>query len=382
MIRPPLAEPAAPLDAQQLARYSRHLNLPGVGELGQRRIANAKVLVIGAGGLGSPIASYLIAAGIGQLGIVDDDAVELSNLQRQIMHRQQDVGQPKVNSVQRLAQEQNSNVRIAAHHRKLEPGNAVQLFADYDLVIDGSDNFATRYLSSDAAELTGTPLVWGTLFQFSGQVSVFDPRTGPMLRDLFPEMPDADSVPSCAEGGVFGALCGVIGSVMCTEALKLITGIGTTLSGKLWLYDALETSVRTLDFAADPDRAPVAELGQYQSGSCALGEQVAELSIAQLRALQDREPVLIVDVREAWERRIVAIPGSCHLPLDELLAGGLEPLSGTHRSIVMACKSGARSVRAARFAAAQSQLAGMDIYSLQGGTLQWHQQVRGKTLDY
>src|SRR5690606_22615250 len=209
MTRAPLVSAGAELEPAELARYSRHLTLPGVGAEGQRLIANAKVLVIGAGGLGSPIASYLIAAGVGTLGVVDDDRVELSNLQRQIMHREHDVGRLKVDSVPRLAHELNQHVRITTVAQKLDETNAVALFSDYDLVIDGSDNFATRYLSNDAAEITGTPLVWGTLFQFSGQVSVFDPRTGPMLRDLFPEIPDADSVPSCAEGGVFGALCGV-----------------------------------------------------------------------------------------------------------------------------------------------------------------------------
>ena len=259
--RAPLVAPRTALDPAQLARYSRHLTLPGVGEEGQRRIAAARVLVIGAGGLGSPISSYLIAAGVGTLAIMDDDTVELSNLQRQIMHRQSDVGARKVDSVPRLAAQLNDQVQVVPLGQRLTPDNALELFAGYDLVIDGSDNFATRYLSNDAAELTGTPLVWGTLFQFSGQVSVFDPRTGPMLRDLFPEIPDADSVPSCAEGGVFGALCGVVGSIMAVEALKLITGTGETLSGKLWLYDALSAGVRTLSFERDPQRARCASWG-------------------------------------------------------------------------------------------------------------------------
>ncbi|WP_121867073.1 ThiF family adenylyltransferase [Glutamicibacter nicotianae] len=376
-----LVAPGPELAPEELARYSRHLSLPGVGEEGQRRIANAKVLVIGAGGLGSPIASYLVAAGIGTLGVVDHDTVELSNLQRQTMHRQQDVGRLKVESVRRMAHEQNRNVRVIAVDGKLDETNAVALFSDYDLVIDGSDNFATRYLSNDAAEITGTPLVWGTLFQFSGQVSVFDPRTGPMLRDLFPEIPDADSVPSCAEGGVFGALCGVIGSVMCTEALKLITGIGTTLSGKLWLYDAREASVRTLNFARDPQREPVSRLGEYQPASCAVDGHVPEISVEQLADLEAEEPVLLVDVREAWEREIIAIPHSQPLPLAQLEEQGLGGLAQDASAIVFVCKTGVRSQRAARIARSDLQPA-VQVYSLSGGTVEWARQVQGQQVAY
>lgn len=376
-----LVAPGPELAPEELARYSRHLSLPGVGEEGQRRIANAKVLVIGAGGLGSPIANYLVAAGIGTLGVVDDDTVELSNLQRQTMHRQQDVGRLKVESVRRMAHEQNRNVRVIAVDGKLDETNAVALFSDYDLVIDGSDNFATRYLSNDAAEITGTPLVWGTLFQFSGQVSVFDPRTGPMLRDLFPEIPDADSVPSCAEGGVFGALCGVIGSVLCTEALKLITGIGTTLSGKLWLYDALEASVRTLDFARDPQREPVSKLGEYRPVSYAIEGHAPELTVAQLADLEAQEPVLLVDVREAWERDIIAIPHSQHLPLVQLEEQGLGGLAQGASTVVFVCKTGVRSQQAARIARPDLQPA-VQVYSLSGGTVEWARQVQGQQVAY
>ncbi|MGH3654556.1 molybdopterin-synthase adenylyltransferase MoeB [Glutamicibacter sp.] len=381
MSQPALVAPGAELEPEELARYSRHLSLPGVGEEGQRRIANAKVLVIGAGGLGSPIASYLIAAGIGALGVVDDDTIELSNLQRQTMHRQQDVGRLKVDSVRRMAHEQNRNVQIIAVDEKLDETNAVALFSEYDLVIDGSDNFATRYLANDAAEITGTPLVWGTLFQFSGQVSVFDPRTGPMLRDLFPEIPDADSVPSCAEGGVFGALCGVIGSVMCTEALKLITGIGTTLSGKLWLYDALEANVRTLGFARDPQREPVTGLGEYQPVSCAIEGHAPELTVQQLAELEAGEPVLLVDVREAWERDIIAIPHSQHLPLAQLKERGLGKLARSASAVVFVCKTGVRSQQAARVTISDSK-AGIPVYSLSGGTVEWARQVQGQQVAY
>ena len=381
MPRPPLCEPAPSIDPGVLARYSRHLTLPGVGEEGQRRIINAKVLIIGAGGLGSPIASYLIAAGVGQIGVLDDDTVELSNLQRQIMHRESDVGLPKVASVQRLAEGLNSTVRIRALNERLSTENAIELFEAYDLVIDGSDNFATRYLASDAAEITGTPLVWGTLFQFSGQVSVFDPRTGPMLRDIFPDIPDADSVPSCAEGGVFGALCGVVGSVMATEALKLITGIGATLSGKLWLYDALNASVRTLEFTEDPQREAVSGLGDYQPVACAIEDPVASLSVQELQVLEAQHEVLVIDVRESWERDIASIPRSIHVPMDQLLAGDYPQVPASARSLVMVCKSGVRSEKAARHLA-QQQPAHRKIYSLEGGTLQWFAQVEGRQITY
>ncbi|NQD39767.1 adenylyltransferase/sulfurtransferase MoeZ [Glutamicibacter halophytocola] len=381
MLRQPLCEPASGIDPGQLARYSRHLTLPGVGEEGQRRIINAKVLIIGAGGLGSPIASYLIAAGVGRIGVLDDDSIELSNLQRQIMHRESDVGRPKVDSVQRLAAEHNSTVVIDPLNQRLSEDNALELFAAYDLVIDGSDNFSTRYLASDAAEITGTPLVWGTLFQFSGQVSVFDPRTGPMLRDIFPEIPDADSVPSCAEGGVFGALCGVVGSVMSTEALKLITGIGLTLSGKLWLYDALAASVRSLEFVADPQRERVVQLGQYQPVACAVEEPCASLGVHELAAMQRDNEVLVVDVRESWERDIIAIPHSIHVPLDRLLAGEHALIPRDAGIIVMVCKSGVRSRKAASHMSRQQTGTGT-VYSLDGGTVQWFAEIEGQEIAY
>ena len=385
MTRPALCEPATDFEAGALARYSRHLTLPGVGEEGQRRILNAKVLIIGAGGLGSPIASYLIAAGIGHIGVLDDDSVEISNLQRQIIHRETDIGNPKVHSVARIALEHNSDVKVEAIDQKLSKDNAIELFTDYDLVIDGSDNFATRYLASDAAEITGTPLIWGTLYQFSGQVSVFDPRTGPMLRDLFPEIPDADSVPSCAEGGVFGALCGVVGSVMSTEALKLITGVGETLSGKLWLYDALSASVRTLGFSPDPQRTKVTELGEYQPVACtvekAVEKPVAQLEVTALQSMLQEQEVLLVDVREGWERDIVAIPGSIHLPLAKVRDEAVHTIPAEAPTIVMVCKTGVRSQQAVEIAA-KVLPESCRLYSLAGGTLAWHLQVEGEKISY
>lgn len=380
-LRAPLVEPAADLSSEQLARYSRHLTLPGIGPEGQRRISNAKVLVIGAGGLGSPVASYLIAAGVGTLAVMDDDTVELSNLQRQIMHRQQDIGSRKIDSVSRMAAQMNDLVRVITLEQRLSTLNAVELFSEYDLVIDGSDNFATRYLSNDAAEITGTPLVWGTLFQFSGQASVFDPRTGPMLRDLFPEIPDADSVPSCAEGGVFGSLCGVMGSLLATEALKLITGVGQTLSGRLWLYDALDAAVRTLAFERDPQRQPVTALGQYEPALCAAGPVIEQISARELEELRTDGQTLVIDVREGWERELAFIPGSVHIPLDQVLEQRWEAidLAGA-RKIVLACKSGVRSQRAAAALAPEAPAA--QLLNLAGGTVGWYAQILGEELTY
>lgn len=378
----PLVVPGPPLSPDELARYARHLTLPGVGPEGQRRIRNAKVLLIGAGGLGAPILQYLVAAGLGELTVIDDDRVEASNLQRQVIHREADVGLAKVDSAVQAAHRLDAGARITPIRGRLTPENALELFAAHDLVIDGTDNFATRYLSNDAAELSGTPLVWGTIFQFSGQVSVFAPGHGPMLRDLFPEMPDADSVPSCAEGGVFGALCGVVGATMATEALKLICGVGEPLIGRLWCYDAATAHTMTLQLEADPDREPVRELGQYQQVCAAPPVTVRDLQVSDLAALQAGATVHLVDVRESWERELVAIPGSIHVPLDRVLAEAWAALPDApeDRVTVLVCKSGARSQRAATaLLAADAQAT---VLNLAGGTLRWASEVRGEVLNY
>lgn len=374
---------ARELTAEQLTRYSRHLSLPGVGITGQNRIANAKVLIIGAGGLGSPIASYLIAAGVKQLSVIDPDTVELSNLQRQILHREKDQGALKVASVQRLADELNGGVTVHSHATYLAPENALALFAEHDVVIDGSDNFATRYLSSDAAEITGTPLVWGTIFQFAGQVSVFDPQAGPMLRDIFPEMPEADSVPSCAEGGVFGALCGVVGSLMATEALKIITQVGQPLAGKLWLYDALTAGVQVLSFGRDPQREPVRELGDYEPQSCSMVLAVEEIDVSEVETLRAQGQLVLLDVREPWERALATVEGSIHLPLDQWSD---EPWKQFHweqgTRVVTVCKTGVRSGRAASTLNAARPATLAPVLSLRGGTLRWLAQIRGQVVNY
>src|SRR5215469_13451520 len=250
---PPLVEPAAELTKEEVARYSRHLIIPDVGMDGQKRLKNAKVLVVGAGGLGSPALLYLAAAGVGTLGIVEFDVVDESNLQRQVLHGQSDVGRPKAESARDAVAEINPFVKVNLHQLRLDSSNALDVFRDYDLILDGTDNFATRYLVNDAAVLLGKPYVWGSIFRFEGQVSVFWEEHGPQYRDLYPEPPPPGMVPSCAEGGVLGVLCASIGSIMVTEAIKLITGIGETLLGRLMVYDALEMTYRTIKIRKDPN---------------------------------------------------------------------------------------------------------------------------------
>ncbi|MGO1290864.1 MAG: molybdopterin-synthase adenylyltransferase MoeB [Brevibacterium linens] len=386
---PPLVDPVDSLSRAELDRYSRHLSLPGFGLEGQRRLRAASVLVIGAGGLGSPVLSYLAAAGVGQLTIIDDDVVESSNLQRQIIHRDEDVGRPKVTSAADAVHRLDPNLEVRAVEERLSPENALDLFAEHDVVIDGADNFATRYLSNDAAELTGTPLVWGTIFRFAGQVSTFVPGHGPMLRDLFPDIPEPDSVPNCAEGGVLGVLCGTVGSAMATEAIKLICGIGDPFIGRLLRYEALTGEYSTLRFSPDPDRPPVTDLTEV-AAACAVdldGGGVAEpaadeIDVAEFLSIED--DVLVVDVREDWERELAVIPGSVHLPLGGLRDGGWKALesafgdsgrAGSPVDIVIHCKSGARSAEAAQILSG-SVPAGVRLRSLAGGIVAWEDVTR------
>ncbi|MDF2847878.1 MAG: moeB [Oerskovia sp.] len=262
---PPLVAPSTePLSPQELARYSRHLALPGIGVEGQQRLRAARVLVVGAGGLGSPALLYLAAAGVGTIGIVDDDRVEVSNLQRQVIHGGSDVGRPKVESARDAVAEVNPHVSVRLHEHRLDASNVLAVLDGYDVVLDGTDNFATRYLVGDAAEIAGIPCVWGSIFRFQGQVSVFwsTPPVGEgvVYRDVFPVPPPPGTVPDCATGGVLGAMCGTVGSVMATEAIKLVTGAGRTLLGRLAVYDSLELTWRHLTIRADPARVPVTEL--------------------------------------------------------------------------------------------------------------------------
>ena len=383
-----------PLAPAQLARYARQITLPQIGMSGQRRLQNARVLVIGAGGLGSPALLYLAAAGVGTLGVIDDDRVEESNLHRQVIHGVADVGAAKVDSARAAVAAVNPDVVVETYPVRLTADNALDIVSGYDLVLDGADNFPTRYLVSDACEILDIPCVWGAILAFHGQVSVFwaSPPAGvePVTyRDIFPEPPPAGSVPSCAEGGVLGALCATVGSVMVNEAIKLITGAGRTLLGRLALYDALEVTWRELTIRADPHRTPVTELvdpvagcalpglGAAQTGQSAeqAGQDSAapEISARELaELLAAGADVHVLDVREAFEREIVAIEGSAHVPMAELLADGGLAAVPTDRPVVVHCKMGGRSqavVDAARSA-------GMDnVRNLSGGVLAWVRDV-------
>ncbi|UYM06138.1 adenylyltransferase/sulfurtransferase MoeZ [Solicola gregarius] len=354
MALPPLVEPAPELTIDEVRRYSRHLIIPDVGMTGQKRLKNAKVLVIGAGGLGSPALLYLAAAGVGTLGIVEFDEVDESNLQRQVIHGQSDIGKHKGESAKESILEVNPYVNVVLHSERLENDNALDIFAQYDLILDGTDNFATRYLVNDAAVLTGKPYVWGSIYRFEGQVSVFWAEHGPQYRDLYPEAPPPGMVPSCAEGGVLGVLCASIGSVMVTEAIKLITGIGEPLIGRLMVYDALEMSYNTLNIRKDPNGEPITELIDYEAFCGAVSDEAAEaaagstISVTQLDSMlkergEGTRDFMLVDVREPNEYEINSIPGAVLIPKGEFLSGNALEQLPQDKQVVLHCKSGARS---------------------------------------
>ncbi|MER7010903.1 adenylyltransferase/sulfurtransferase MoeZ [Saccharopolyspora sp. NPDC000359] len=376
---PPLVEPAAELTKEEVARYSRHLIIPDVGMDGQKRLKNAKVLVVGAGGLGSPALLYLAAAGVGTLGIVEFDEVDESNLHRQVIHGQSDLGRPKAESARDSIAEVNPFVEVVLHQTHLTSDNALDIFRGYDLILDGTDNFATRYLVNDAAVLLGKPYVWGSIFRFEGQASVFWDQHGPNYRDLYPEPPPPGMVPSCAEGGVLGVLCASIGSIMVNEAIKLITGIGETLLGRLMIYDALEMSYRTVKIRKDPNATPITELIDYEAfcGVVSADAQQAAASSTitpvELKGMFDRgEKFELIDVREPHEYEIVKIEGSKLIPKDRILSGEALAELPQDRKIVLHCKSGARSAEAL---AALHKAGFADAVHVGGGVLGWANEV-------
>ncbi|OHU22298.1 adenylyltransferase/sulfurtransferase MoeZ [Mycobacteroides franklinii] len=380
---PPLVSPAAELTREEVARYSRHLIIPDLGVDGQKRLKNAKVLVIGAGGLGSPTLLYLAAAGVGTIGIVEFDVVDESNLQRQIIHGQSDIGRSKAQSARDSVLEINPLVEVRLHELRLEPDNAVDLFQQYDLILDGTDNFATRYLVNDAAVLAHKPYVWGSIYRFEGQVSVFweDAPDGLGLnyRDLYPEPPPPGMVPSCAEGGVLGILCASIASVMGTEAIKLITGIGDSLLGRLMVYDALDMTYRTIKIRKDPATPEITELIDYDAFCGVISDEasaaVADSTITprELRELLDADKkVALIDVREPVEWDIVHIDGAELVPKSTLESGdGLAKLP-QDRQAVLYCKTGIRSAEAL---VAVKKAGFADAVHLQGGIAAWAKQV-------
>jgi molybdopterin/thiamine biosynthesis adenylyltransferase/rhodanese-related sulfurtransferase len=376
---PPLVEPADSLTIDEVRRYSRHLIIPDVAMAGQKRLKNAKVLCVGAGGLGSPTLMYLAAAGVGTLGIVEFDVVDESNLQRQIIHGQSDIGRSKAQSARDTVLEINPLVTVQLHETRLENDNVLEIFSQYDLIVDGTDNFATRYLVNDACVLLGKPYVWGSIYRFDGQVSVFWDEFGPNYRDLYPDPPPPGMVPSCAEGGVLGVLCAAIGSVMATEAIKLVTGIGETLLGRLLIFDALEMSWHEVKVRKDPNSPKITELIDYEAFCGVVSEEAQQAAIGstitplELKDLIDSDkPIFLVDVREPAEWEIVRIPGATLIPKDEILRGDALASLPQDRQIVMYCKTG---VRSAETLAAVKAAGFKDAVHVQGGVTSWVNQV-------
>ena len=387
---PPLVEPAGQLSRDEVARYSRHLIIPDLGVDGQKRLKNARVLVIGAGGLGAPALLYLAAAGVGTIGIVDFDIVDESNLQRQIIHGVADVGRSKTQSARDSIIAINPLVQVRLHEFRLDPGNAVELFKQYDLIVDGTDNFATRYLVNDAAVLAAKPYIWGSIYRFEGQVSVFWENApsgrGLNYRDLYPEPPPPGMVPSCAEGGVLGIICASIASVMGTEAIKLITGIGESLLGRLMVYDALVMSYRTINIRKDPATPKINELIDYEELCGVVSDDVARAATGstitprELRELLDSgKKLALIDVREAAEWDIVHIDGAELIPQSLISSGeGLAKLPHD-RMPVLYCKTGARSAQAL---AALKKAGFSDAVHLQGGIVAWAKQMQPDMVMY
>ncbi|TNC16893.1 adenylyltransferase/sulfurtransferase MoeZ [Georgenia sp. 311] len=402
---PPLCEPGPPLSREQVLRYSRHLLLEQLGEVGQRRLRAARVLVMGAGGLGSPVLLYLAAAGVGQVGVVDDDVVEATNLQRQVLHSTEDVGRPKVDSAREHVRALNPDVDVVTHHVRLDATNAREVIGRYDLVLDGTDNFPTRYLVADVCADLGIPLVWGSILRFDAQVSVFWSRPpadagypAVTLRDLFPSPPPPGATPSCGQAGVLGAMCGQVGSLMAAEAVKLVAGVGEPLLGRVAVLDVLAARwselplrprrdpvpPRTLDeLGYDPLGVPVSvnaaavlAAGPAQAPGDA-GPTITAAALAERLAARERgqDDFVLLDVREATERAIVSIPGALTVPLERLIA---DPLAAREVGVdpgdvvVVHCLSGGRSAMAQRIL----RDAGYDdVTNLEGGVRAWVAQV-------
>jgi adenylyltransferase/sulfurtransferase len=357
----PVVQRREELDLDEVRRYSRHLIMPEVAMPGQQRLKAARVLCIGAGGLGSPVIMYLAAAGVGTLGIVDFDVVDETNLQRQIIHGQSDVGRPKAQSARDAVAEINPNVNVVLHEVRLDSSNVFEIFRDYDVIVDGTDNFPTRYLVNDACVLMGKPYVWGSIFRFEGQASVFWAEQGPCYRCLYPEPPPPGMVPSCAEGGVLGVLCATIGSIQATEAVKLVCGIGTPLIGRLKLYDALEMDLKTIRVRKDPscpicgENPTITELIDYEEFCGIRGAEVSpEGDVPSVtpdefaRLMKSENPPVVVDVREPFEVEISKLPFDQKLiPLNEVV-NRVHELSSAD-DIILYCRSGARSGQATQF---------------------------------
>jgi len=368
----------APLRPDQYDRYRRHLTLPEIGLEGQQALLAARVLLVGAGGLGCPLAQYLAAAGVGTLGLVDDDVVDASNLHRQVLYTTNDVGRPKVEVAAERIAAMNPDVVVERHALRLTSDDALELLAAYDVVVDGTDNFPTRYLTNDACVLLGKPNVHGSIFRFDGQATVFDARHGPCYRCLFPEPPPPGAVPSCAEGGVLGVLPGLIALIQATETVKLVTGVGEPLYGRLLQYDALRMEFNEFRVRKDPkcpvcgESPSVTELIDYQ-GFCGLpaaGEApLSEVTAAEVRRrLDGGETLLLLDVREAAERETACIAGATWIPLGELASRASELEDWRNRPVVVHCHHGARSARGAALLQEQGF---SQVSNLTGGIEAW-----------
>lgn len=393
------SEPAAEgpaLTHAEIRRYSRHLILPEIGMTGQKKLKQASVLMVGAGGLGAPAAMYLAAAGVGRMGIVDFDVVDESNLQRQIIHGQGTVGVPKLKSAAARIRDINPNVEVVGYEEPLTSENALRIFADYDVIVDGTDNFPTRYLVNDACVLLGKPNAYGSIFRFEGQASVFWAQHGPCYRCLYPEPPPPGLVPSCAEGGVLGVLPGVIGVIQATEAVKLITGIGEPLIGRLMLYDALEMRFRELKLRKDPDcpvcgaHPTVTELIDYDAfcGVPARGtvqvdsHGVPEITVTELKRKLDagleRTNTLLIDVREPYEWQIAHIDGAQLIPKGQVHEH-LHELSQADEILVQ-CRSGARSADVTKFLI--DDIGFKNVKNVKGGILAWAREIDPRVPTY
>ena len=386
-IKPPaLVSPGPALTVDEVRRYSRHLIIPDVAMAGQQRLMNAKVLCVGAGGLGSPALMYLAAAGVGTLGIVEFDTVDESNLQRQIIHGQSDIGKSKAQSAKAKIAEINPYVNVVTHESRLDNSNVMEIFSQYDIIVDGTDNFATRYLVNDACVLLKKPYVWGSIYRFDGQASVFWAEYGPCYRCLYPEPPPPGMVPSCAEGGVLGVLCATIGSIQTTEAIKVITGVGDPMIGSLIIYDALEMSFRKIKVRKDPNCPLCSEnptqtelLPDYEAFCGVLSDaaQVAvkdsTITVTELAAkIAGNDNFYLVDVREPSEFEIVRIPGSHLIPKQGFLDGTVLATMPQDKPIVLHCKSG---VRSAECLAILKGAGFSDATHVAGGVIAWAKQI-------
>jgi sulfur-carrier protein adenylyltransferase/sulfurtransferase len=383
---PALVAPGPALTVDEVRRYSRHLIIPDVAMAGQQRLMNAKVLCVGAGGLGSPALMYLAAAGIGTLGIVEFDVVDESNLQRQIIHGQSDIGQSKAQSAKEKIAEINPYVKVITHETRLDNSNVMEIFSQYDIIVDGTDNFATRYLVNDACVLLKKPYVWGSIYRFDGQASVFWAEYGPCYRCLYPEPPPPGMVPSCAEGGVLGVLCATIGSIQTTEAIKLLTGIGEPLVASLMIYDALEMSFRKIKVRKDPNCPLCSEnpsqtelLPDYEAFCGTLSDEAeiavkdSTISVTDLATkISSGDNFYLIDVREPSEFEIVRIPGSNLIPKQGFLDGTVLANLPQDKPIILHCKSG---VRSAECLAILKSAGFADATHVAGGVIAWAKQI-------